>query len=53
MTEFTLEELKEQLCRYDEVTLLEVLEINNKMIIEAFEDLIIEKQNKLRNMIDE
>jgi hypothetical protein len=53
MTEFTIEELKERLKGFDEMTLLEELEIDSAMIIEAFEDLIIERQNKLRGMIDE
>lgn len=53
MIELTLEELKERLSRYDEVTLLEELEIDSSMIVEAFEDLILERQNKLRNMLDE
>jgi hypothetical protein len=53
MTEFTIEELKERLRGFDEMTLLEELEIDSAMIIEAFEDLIIERQNKLRGMIDE
>ena len=53
MTEFTIEELKERLKGFDEVILLEELEIDSAMLVEAFEDLIIERQNKLRGMIDE
>jgi hypothetical protein len=53
MTEYTLEELKEKLIRLDEVTLLEILELRSDMIVEAFEDRIIEQQNKLRGMIDD
>jgi hypothetical protein len=52
MTELTLEELKEKLSYLDEVTLLEALEVNSVMLIEAFEDLVIEQQNKLRGMIE-
>lgn len=51
--ELTLEELKERLSQYDELTLLEGLEIDSKMLVEAFEDLILENQNKLRKMLDE
>jgi hypothetical protein len=49
----TFEELKEKLSLLDEVTLLETLEVNSTDIVEAFEDLIEEKQEKLRWEIDD
>lgn len=49
----TFEELKEKLSLLDEVTLLETLEVNSYEIVQAFEDLIEEKQEKLRNEIDD
>lgn len=47
MKSFTLEELKERLKRYDEVTILELLDINTEEIIERFEDKIEERFDKL------
>ncbi len=47
MITFTLEELKERLKRYDEVTILELLDINTEEIIERFEDKSEERFDKL------
>ena len=38
----TYEEIKEKLSRYDEVTILEVLDINTYDILEMFEDKILD-----------
>ena len=42
-----LEELKERLKRYDEVTLLEILNIDAEELIERFEDKIEDRFDKL------
>ena len=49
----TLEELKQKLERIDEVTLLEILEINSEMLVEAFEDKIIEQYDALAGDIED
>jgi hypothetical protein len=49
----TFEELKEKLSLLDEVTLLETLEVSSYDIVEAFEDLIEEKQEELREGLDD
>ncbi len=47
MITITLEELKERLKRYDEVTLLELLDINADELVEKFEDKIEDRFDKL------
>ena len=47
MTPLTLEELKERLSRFDEVTLLEMLGVDSEELVEAFSDLIESKYDKL------
>lgn len=50
----TIEELKERLAsRFDEVTLLEILDVTADDIVLAFEDKIIDKQDKLREALEE
>lgn len=49
----TIEELKQKLERIDEVTLLETLEINSEMLVEAFEDKIIEQYDALAGDIED
>jgi len=49
----TIEELKDKLQRIDEVTLLETLEINSEMLVEAFEDKIIEQYDALAGDIED
>ncbi len=48
MHEITLEELKEKLKRLDEVDLIDILGVSSDDIVEAFEYLIEEKQDKLK-----
>lgn len=48
MYEITLEELKEKLKRLDEVDLIDILGVSSDDIVEAFEYLIEEKQDKLK-----
>ena len=38
----TFEEVKERLKRLDEITLLEVLNLNSEVIVDRFEDIIEE-----------
>lgn len=47
MTNFTIEELKERLALLDEITLLELLEVSNEQLLEAFEDVVEAKYDKL------
>lgn len=49
----TIEELKDKLQRIDEVTLLETLEINSELLVEAFEDRIIEQYDALAGDIED
>jgi hypothetical protein len=48
----TIEELKEKLMLLDEITLMETLEINSEMLVEAFEDKIIHKYDILAQDIE-
>ena len=36
----TLEEVKERLCQYDELTLLEILDVSSEELVERFEDIV-------------
>ncbi len=47
MIELTLEELKDRLKRYDEITLLEVLNISAEDLVERFEDVIEDRYDLL------
>lgn len=49
----TFEELKEKLKRIDEVTLLELLNIDSSDLVERFYDIIEDNQQKLKRMIDD
>lgn len=51
--EITLEELKEYLSRVDEVTLLELLNIDSELLVERFTDEIIDNYVKLKGFIDD
>jgi hypothetical protein len=51
--EITLEELKEFLQRYDEVTLLELLEIDSEMLVQRFAEEIEDNYDKLKGILDE
>lgn len=48
----TLVEIAEKLKQFDEITLLEVLEINAEEIVERFMDKIEDNQDKLRKAVD-
>lgn len=47
------EELKDKLKWLDEVTLLELLDITSEDIVERFYDVIEEKQEKLKRMVND
>ena len=50
----TILELKELLAaRYDECDLLSMLEVDSYMLVEAFSELIEEKQEQLREELEE
>lgn len=48
----TYEEIKEKLSRYDEVTILEVLEINTYDILDKFEDRILDNLDVLADELE-
>ena len=39
----TLQEIKDRLMQLDEVTLLEVLKLSSEDIVEAFEDIVMDR----------
>ena len=47
------EELKEKLMRFDEVTLLELLNISSEDLVNRFEDTIDERYDELLKEIEE
>jgi len=50
----TLEEVKQRLAeRFDEVTLMELLEANSFAIVDAFSDYIEEHIDKFEGMVDD
>jgi hypothetical protein len=49
----TFTELKEKLLRLDEVTLLELLEINAEDLINRFEDIIEDKYDQLVEAVED
>lgn len=49
----TFGELKEKLTMLDEVTLLEILNISSEDLVERFEDIVEDKQEKLERLINE
>lgn len=51
--ELTLEELKERLAGFDEVTLMEILDIHSDELVEAFEDRIEENIDKLKRILND
>ncbi len=53
MNPMTLEEVKEKLTGFDEVTLLEVLNIRSADLVSAFSELIEERIEQLEKEVDE
>lgn len=53
MRELPLEELKEKLADYDELTILELLEIDSKKLVEALTDVVEDKYEELLHKLGE
>jgi len=49
----TLQDIKERLCHYDELTLLEVLNVSSEEIVDRFEDLILEQYETLAEELED
>lgn len=49
----TFSELKEELKRYDEVTLLEMLDISSEEIVDRFGDIIADRVPYVLKILDE
>lgn len=49
----TFQEVKEKLCTYDEITILEILEISSEDLVERFEDKIEEKYETFSEDLEE
>ena len=49
----TLQEIKEALIRIDEVSLLELLQINSEDIVNRFEDFIEDRADELEEALSE
>lgn len=52
LTAVLLSELKAELEKVEETLLVELLGLNSSMIVEAFEDIIIDKFETLENEIE-
>jgi hypothetical protein len=48
----TLEEIKERMKRWDEITVLEELDIRSADLIEKFEDIIEEQADRLEQLVN-
>lgn len=48
----TLEEIKERLKRWDELSLVEELELRSEDIVERFEDIIEQNADKLETLVN-
>jgi hypothetical protein len=48
----TLEEIKERLKRWDEIALIEELEIDSEQIVERFDDIIEDKADTLEQQVN-
>lgn len=49
----TLTDISERLLREDEVSILELLNITTEMLVDRFPDLIEERQDYLKESLDE
>lgn len=47
----TLEEIKERMKRWDELTIIEELDLRSEDIVERFEDLIEEQADRLEQLV--
>jgi hypothetical protein len=48
----TLEEIKERLKRWDEITLIEELSLRSEDIVERFDDIIEDQADRLENLVN-
>jgi len=48
----TLEEIKERMKRWDELTIIEELSIRSEDIVERFDDIIENKADYLENLVN-
>jgi hypothetical protein len=48
----TLEEIKERMQRWDEITILEELDIRSVDLVEKFEDLIEAQADRLEQLVN-
>ena len=48
----TLEEIKERMKRWDEVSIIEELSIRSEEIVERFEDIIEENADRLEKLVN-
>jgi len=48
----TLEEIKERLKRWDEVAILEVLNLRSEDIVERFDDIIEDAADELEKLVN-
>jgi hypothetical protein len=48
----TLEEIKERMKRWDELTIIEELSLRSEEIVERFEDIIEENADRLENLVN-
>lgn len=53
MRPLTLEEIKERLKSFDEVTLLELLNLHSADLVAAFSDIIEDRLEQLEKEVDE
>jgi hypothetical protein len=48
----TLEEIKERMKRWDEITIIEELSLRSEEIVERFEDVIEENADRLEKLVN-
>jgi len=48
----TLEEIKERMKRWDEITLIEELSLRSEDIVERFDDIIEDQADRLENLVN-
>lgn len=53
MRPMTLEELKEKMAELDEITVMELLNIRSADLVQAFEDVIEARFEKLEQEVDD
>jgi hypothetical protein len=51
--ELPISELMEKLAEFDEITILELLEVDSEQLVYYLRDLVVEKQDELRWQIQD